>query len=709
MEALFPHDPSAIGPHRLLARLGEGGMGRVYLGRSPGGRMVAIKVLHSELARDHHFRRRFQAEAEAARRVSAMWTAPLLDADMDSPVPWIATAYVPGASLREVVGNWHGPLPEHSVWALAYGLSSALTAIHGHGLIHRDLKPSNVMVTLDGPKVIDFGIARAVDASALTRTGGMLGSHGYMPPEQIRGEHVEGAADMFALGAVLAYAATGMSPFAWDGAQPATVMYRVLHEEPNLGPEDGRLAGDLRTIVLHCLAKDPAQRLDPAELAPFAKRRAGTVYWLPPELTARLGQVAAELLAFEGPAADRPPSSWGPRPPSAWEPPPPSPASPQPTLPAPTAPPPGSPPPGSPQPGSPQPGSPQPVVSPTQTTYVSEAPAKPSAALPAAPQDRALAGGPRDLSWTLTTPRPASPAARGGRGRYALAGVSAAATLALAAWLIVANVRGGDSAAPGEQPSAGAVPQEVREAGELIVHAAPADDPPILFAEDGTGELAGFEVDLLEAIGRELGVPVVFDQSDGAETAAQAAVRAGRETANHIAVSRFVDDEAQREALGVDFVNHFADGWAVVSQDPERSGDLDELCGLGIAVYENSPTEESVRRHTADCAEDTVILPSATKDEMAEAIREGEADVAVLLYTQAAYYVAEEAPELSIDLAEENRGARGIAIPSGQPELREAVHDALGALMADGTYAGLVERWHIEQAALSRPGVNLGS
>ncbi|WP_207930679.1 serine/threonine-protein kinase, partial [Streptomyces hainanensis] len=291
----------------------------VFLGRAPGGRMVAVKVVHGELAWDPRFRRRFRAEVEAARRVSGTWTAPVLDHDVESDVPWVATGYVAGASLREVVDPLYGPLPEPSVWALAHGLASALSAIHGSGLVHRDLKPSNVMVTLEGPKVIDFGIARAVDASAVTRTNGAVGSPGYMAPEQIRGEEPTGAVDVFALGVVLAYAATGASPFAWDGAQGPTVMYRVLHEPPRLGPEDGPLRGDLRTIVLHCLAKDPAQRLDLAGLAPFARKRAGNGYWLPSELTALLGRAATNLLAFDGPGPDRPPSSWGPRPPSAGD------------------------------------------------------------------------------------------------------------------------------------------------------------------------------------------------------------------------------------------------------------------------------------------------------------------------------------------------------------------------------------------------------
>jgi serine/threonine protein kinase len=433
VEALYPEDPSVIGPYRLLGRLGEGGMGRVYLGRSPSGRMVAVKVVHSELAREPHFRRRFRAEIEAARRVSGMWTAPVLGYDIDSAVPWVATGYVAGPTLREVVDSLHGPLPEQSVWALAYGLSHALLAVHGSGLIHRDLKPSNVMVTLEGPKVIDFGIARSADASLVTRTGGMVGSPGYMPPEQIRGGgELTGAADVFAMGAVLAYAATGKSPFSWDGSQAATVIYRVLNDAPHLGPEDGRLKGDLRTLVLHCLAKDARERPGLAGIPPMAERRAGADYWLPSGLTARLGQVAANLLAFDGPEADRPPSSWGPRPPSSWDPRPSSSAS-RPSadghgnghghttqlpgeLTAPHAPPPSSP------------------VS-RDAPPAAVAPPLPSLPPPAPPVWTPPTGSPM--------PQPA-PRRRRRQGRYVLAAASGALALALSSWLVAANVGSGE-------------------------------------------------------------------------------------------------------------------------------------------------------------------------------------------------------------------------------------------------------------------------
>src|SRR5690606_26295315 len=212
VEALRPEDPRGAGAYRLIARLGAGGMGRVFLGRSARGRMVAVKLVHPELARDPDFRRRFRHEVEAARRVGGEWTAAVLDADTDSETPWVATAYVPGPSLQEVV-DLHGPLPEASVLALAGALARALQAVHGNDLIHRDLKPSNVLVTIDGPRLIDFGIARSVDTGVATRTGTLIGSPGYMSPEQVRGAPLTPASDVFSLGAVLAYAATGRPPF----------------------------------------------------------------------------------------------------------------------------------------------------------------------------------------------------------------------------------------------------------------------------------------------------------------------------------------------------------------------------------------------------------------------------------------------------------------------------------------------------------------
>ncbi|NEA66422.1 serine/threonine-protein kinase [Streptomyces sp. SID12488] len=297
MQPLDVGDSTVVGPYRLLGRLGSGGMGRVYLGRSAGGRTVAVKIVHPHFALDEEFRARFRREVEAARRVGGAWTAPVLDADPEAPVPWVATAYAAGLSLTAAITG-DGPLPLDSVRALGAGLAEALTAVHALNLVHRDVKPSNVLLTLDGPLLIDFGIARATDGTAsLTSTGVSVGSPGYMSPEQILGKPITGAADVFSLGAVLAYAATGRSPFPGDSS--AALLYKVVHEEPQL---DG-LGGELREVVEECLAKDPAARPAPGEvarrLAPEGAARLVAGGWLPGVLVERVSRSAVALLNLE--------------------------------------------------------------------------------------------------------------------------------------------------------------------------------------------------------------------------------------------------------------------------------------------------------------------------------------------------------------------------------------------------------------------------
>ncbi|MEU4351688.1 serine/threonine-protein kinase [Streptomyces sp. NPDC023838] len=303
MQPLEAGEPRTIGAYRLLGRLGAGGMGRVYLGRSAGGRTVAVKVVHPHFALDEQFRARFRHEVEAARRVGGAWTAPVLDADPEAAVPWVATGYVAGPSLTQAVAA-HGPLPEHAVRALGAGLAEALAAVHALGLVHRDVKPSNVLLTLDGPRLIDFGIARATDGTAsLTATGVSVGSPGYMSPEQILGKGVTGAADVFSLGAVLAYAATGEPPFAGDSS--AALLYKVVHEEPEL---DARLGGELRAAVDACLAKTATARPAPAELArrlaPSGAAALVAAGWLPGALVEEVSRSAVRLLDLEAEAPD---------------------------------------------------------------------------------------------------------------------------------------------------------------------------------------------------------------------------------------------------------------------------------------------------------------------------------------------------------------------------------------------------------------------
>ncbi|QRX90469.1 protein kinase domain-containing protein [Streptomyces noursei] len=261
-----------IGPYRVLRELGAGGMGRVYLAASRSGRAVAVKVVRSELSADHDFRRRFKAEVDAARAVGGAFTAPVVDADPEGPQPWLATAYVPGPALSDAI-EAHGPMPEATLRVLGAGLAEALAAIHRAGLIHRDLKPSNILLTFDGPRVIDFGISRAVDGTVLTAQGQIIGSPGFMSPEQSTGAELTPASDVFALGAVLAYAATGNPPFG-TGAVHA-LLYRATHEAPAL---DGVPHGLLGTVAA-CLDKDPARRPTIAQLQQWL-RPTGTAGWL---------------------------------------------------------------------------------------------------------------------------------------------------------------------------------------------------------------------------------------------------------------------------------------------------------------------------------------------------------------------------------------------------------------------------------------------
>ena len=285
MEPLSSDDPAEIGGFRLRARLGAGGMGRVYLASTPGGRRVALKVVRPELGDDADFRSRFRQEIEAAQRVRGLYTAELLSADPTATPPWLVTAYVPGPSLQQAVAE-HGPMPPETVILLMAGVAEALQAIHAAGVVHRDLKPSNVLLAPDGPRVIDFGIARAAEATNLTQSGVAVGSPQFMAPEQIRGLAITPAIDVFALGAVAAFAVGGRAPF--GEGHVAALMHRVLNEPPNLTG----CSGPLRTLIERCLAKDAPDRPSPAEIIESCRAQAAgnlgdfTDSWLPPAMAA---------------------------------------------------------------------------------------------------------------------------------------------------------------------------------------------------------------------------------------------------------------------------------------------------------------------------------------------------------------------------------------------------------------------------------------
>ncbi|MFI6641566.1 serine/threonine-protein kinase [Streptomyces sp. NPDC050504] len=269
MVALLPNDPQEMGPYRLTARLGSGGMGIVYLGRSRTGREVAVKVVRAELADEPGFRDRFRREVGLAMRVGGFWTAAVVDTDADCPTPWVASQYVAGPSLADAVHD-RGPLPEAAVRFLGAGLAEALTAIHAIGLVHRDVKPANVLLAHDGPRVIDFGVSKALDsATGLTRTGTTLGTPGFMSPEQATGEGIGAPSDVFSLGSVLAFAVSGRGPFG-DGPTHA-LLYRVVHRDPDLS----EVPGALRPLVEGCLAKEPGERPTAEEVLDRLAVRAG--------------------------------------------------------------------------------------------------------------------------------------------------------------------------------------------------------------------------------------------------------------------------------------------------------------------------------------------------------------------------------------------------------------------------------------------------
>ncbi|WP_017558488.1 protein kinase domain-containing protein [Nocardiopsis baichengensis] len=301
-------DPRRIGPYRIRARLGAGGMGEVFLGRSKGGRPVAVKVVRDELADDRGFLRRFGREVEAARRVGGHYTAQVVDADTGGTPPWFATAYIAGPSLQWAVDR-HGPLPAGSVTALGAGLAEGLATVHAKGLVHRDLKPGNVILAGDGPRLIDFGIARAMDSTSYTQSRSVLGTPAFMSPEQARGEETGPASDVFSLGSVLAYAVTGTGPF--GAGAPHAVTYRIVHEPPVL---DG-VPGALGALVRSCLEKRPEGRpstdevLDALSSSGEAGQEWADGQWVPEAVTEVITLEATRALTLVGAG----PSKAGPK------------------------------------------------------------------------------------------------------------------------------------------------------------------------------------------------------------------------------------------------------------------------------------------------------------------------------------------------------------------------------------------------------------
>ncbi|MFD8726718.1 bifunctional serine/threonine-protein kinase/ABC transporter substrate-binding protein [Streptomyces sp. NPDC059611] len=291
MEPLRSTDPARIAGYRILGRLGAGGMGVVLLGRSPGGALVAIKLIRAEYADDAGFRTRFRREVAIARQVRNRWAVPVVDADTEAAAPWLATEFVPGPALSEAVGSG-APLPERSVRALGSMLAEALEAVHGAGLVHRDVKPGNVLLGLDGPRLIDFGIARALDDTVLTATDAIVGSPGFLSPEQAQGRRIGPPSDIFSLGCVLVYAATGGRPF---GSGPVEAMlFRTVHDPADLGV----LPPGLRPVVEGCLSKEPEGRPTSGDIRRAFAEDASGGSWLPGPVTHLIAERSARMLAL---------------------------------------------------------------------------------------------------------------------------------------------------------------------------------------------------------------------------------------------------------------------------------------------------------------------------------------------------------------------------------------------------------------------------
>ncbi|MGW1837044.1 protein kinase domain-containing protein [Streptomyces sp. NPDC002067] len=751
MRPLGKGDPRQIGTFRIVGLLGGGGMGRVYLGRGADGRTAAVKTARAELADDLGFRKRFAREVAAARRVGGPFVAPVVDAAPHDEIPWMATEYVPGISLSDAVHD-AGPLPVPTVRALTAGLLQALAAVHAHGLVHRDLKPSNILLTAEGPRVIDFGIAHSATDTALTVTGAALGTPGFMAPEQLTltGGEITGAADVFALGGVIVYAATGSGPY--GNAEPQILMYRTVHERPRLD----ELPVDMRELAGPCLAREPERRPALADLMARVGTPASYTDWLPAPLTAQLHNLSARLRDPRQPGAapwppdgppdgmrggeggadrtpggadrtpsgtDRTPGGTGgtggtdrtPAPLAPGAPTPPA-ASPHPRAATPPhhAQPPGAS--GPPGPSGPpeEPHSPYPPAPGTPPAPgPPSAPGTPSGSPPGLAATPQGAYGPAPVMPSQET---AASARTGGRPirRRAVAGALSAAGAGALAWLLLPD--GGDSgrdpsvganpagrepsggkASPGGSPRA-ALPAEIREQGRLYI-GSDLSYAPMEFL-DGD-EPVGCDIDLGKAIGRDLNIEVSF--RNGAFDTLLPGLASGR----HDLILSALTDTTDRQDHGVDLIDYFRIGLVLVVPRAARTRikGLDDLTGKKIAVQANT----EAREHLAGLGmRKPQIREFPTPDEMYADVTKGLSDACLDDYPPAARALADH-PGLALTGDQIAPRTCGIAVAKGKTALRDAVRASLDRLIRDGTYGKILKKWDMEAGAVTRTAINGGT
>ncbi|MEU9124524.1 bifunctional serine/threonine-protein kinase/transporter substrate-binding domain-containing protein [Streptomyces sp. NPDC048506] len=668
-------DPQQIGPFRIVGLLGGGGMGRVYLGRAADGRMVAVKTARSELADDRGFRTRFAREVAAAQRVGGPFVAPVVDAAPHDDVPWMATAYVPGVSLADAVHDG-GPLPEHVVRPLTAGLLHALAAVHAHGLVHRDLKPSNILLTTEGPRVIDFGIAYSAADTALTTTGTALGTPGFMAPEQLAmtGPKVTGAADVFALGGVIVYATTGGGPY--GNAEPQILMYRTVHEEPRID----ELPVGLRELAAACLAKKPERR--PALPALMARVGTPGPYgdWLPETVAAPLRRLSAQLR--DAGSADahalRPPAE-GPV------------DVPYDQLPTRTA---------------AADGAPPPPAYGAMPPWPAHSPAPP---LPDSP-GRPVSPGPsrRRLLAALSV----------------IGGVAGSGALAWALWpdggsggASAGNQPGGGGTSTGKQHGgggqpAGGLPAAIRDRGFVTV-GSDITYAPMEFTSGGAP--AGVDVDLANALGRELGVRFKFVNALFGDLLA--GLHSGRFDLVMSAMTDTKDRQVggadgTRPTPGVDMIDYLTAGLTLVVRkgNPDGIRNAADLSGRTVAVQRSSAARDYMDEISRKVPGKVKVREFDSTAELYDDVAEGRSSACLDDFPVAAHTAATHSGGAALERVGRQLDPLpyGIAVAKANTALRDTVRDALDRLVRSGAYAKILKQWSMEDGAVQRVIINGG-